>query len=78
MDSGKKDSFKALFYLHRYDKYTIVLARTDYLHPLLRKYDEEIKRVEAKAPRTSEVREKDVEVPKDNGKIEKMDLLGKI
>jgi len=126
LDSGKKDGFKVLFYLHRYDKYTMARARTDYLHPLQRKYDAEIKRLELLASETEDSKEKaasrkevgilqnqidecriydqvlahiahqqivfdlddgvkvnyakfqGVEVPKDDGKIEKMDLLGKI
>ena len=126
LDSGKKDGFKALFYLHRYDKFTIARARTDYLHPLQRKYDAEIKRLEMLSDSTENTREKaayrkeiealqakmdecrvydqvvshiahqqialdlddgvkvnyekfqGVEIPKDNGKTEKMDLLGKI
>jgi len=125
-DSGKKNGFKALFYLHRYDKYTVARARTDYLHPLQRKYDAEIKRLELLASESEDNKEKGisrkeigilqnqidecriydqvlahiahqqieldlddgvkvnyakfqgVEVPKDDGKIEKMDLLGKI
>lgn len=126
LDSGKKDGFKALFYLHRYDKYTISRVRTDYLHPLQRKYEAEIKRFEMLSASTDNARDKaayrkeidtlqakidecriydqvvshiahqqieldlddgvkvnyekfqGVEVPKDNGKTEKMDLLGKI
>lgn len=126
LDSGKKDGFKALFYLHHYDKYTIARVRTDYLHPLQRKYEAEIKRFEVLATTTDNARDKatyrkeidalqakidecrtydqvvshiahqqieldlddgvkvnyakfqGVEVPKDNGKTEKMDLLGKI
>lgn len=126
MDSGKKDGFKALFYLHRYDKYTIARARTDYLHPLQRKYDAEIKRLEMLSGAAEDTREKaayrkeidvlltkmdecrvydqvvshiahqqieldlddgvkvnyakfqGVDVPKDNGKSETMDLLGRI
>lgn len=126
LDSGKKDGFKALFYLHRYDKYTIARVRTDYLHPLQRKYEGEIKRLEMLATTTDNARDKaayrkeidalqakidecraydqvvshiahqqieldlddgvkvnyekfqGVEVPKDNGKTEKMDLLAKI
>lgn len=126
LDSGKKDGFKALFYLHRYDKYTIARVRTDYLHPLQRKYEAEIKRYEVLATTTENARDKaayrkeidalqakidecraydqvvshiahqqieldlddgvkvnyekfqGVEVPKDNGKTEKMDLLAKI
>ncbi|WP_312102857.1 BREX-1 system adenine-specific DNA-methyltransferase PglX [Pygmaiobacter massiliensis] len=126
LDSGKKDGFKALFYLHRYDKYTIARVRTDYLHPLQRKYEAEIKQLEMLATATDNARDKaayrkeidalqakidecrtydqvvshiahqqieldlddgvkvnyekfqSVEVPKDNGKTEKMDLLAKI
>jgi hypothetical protein len=126
LDSGKKDGFKALFYLHSYDKYTIARVRTDYLHPLQRKYEAEIKRYEVLANTTDNARDKaayrkemdalqakidecrtydqvvshiahqqieldlddgvkvnyarfqGVEVPKDNGKTEKMDLLAKI
>lgn len=58
MDSGKKDGFKALFYLHRYNKYTIAMARTDYLHPLQRKYEAEITRCEMLASTTENAREK--------------------
>ncbi len=126
LESGKKDGFKALIYLHRYDKYTIARARTDYLHPLQHKYEAEIKRLEMLSVSTDNSREKaayrkemetlqgkieecrvydqvvahiahqqieldldegvvvnygkfqDVEVPRDNGKTEKMDLLAKI
>jgi len=126
MDSGKKDGFKAFFYLHRYDKYTIARARTEYLLPLQRKYDAEIKRIESQISGTSEARIKTncrkqitalqarfdecraydqvvayisyqnieldlddgvkvnyakfqgVEVPMDNGKVESMNLLGRI
>ena len=125
-ESGKKDGFKALFYLHRYDKYTVALARADYLHPLQRKYDAETKQLSMLASETDNAREKaaynkqaealrvkiaecriydqivshiahqqialdlddgvkvnyakfqGVEVPKDDGKTEKMDLLGRI
>ena len=125
LDSGKKDGFKALVYLHRYDKYTVARLRTDYLHTLQRKYDAEIKRLELLSAETEDNREKNayrketeilrakmdecriydqivshiahqqivldlddgvtvnyakfqgVEVPKDDGKIEKMDLLGR-
>ena len=126
MDSGKKDGFKALIYLHRYDKFTITMARTDYLHPLQRKYDAEIKQLERLASETENSRDKathrkeasilqarldecqaydpvvshfahqqieldlddgvkvnyakfqGVEVPMDDGKPVKMDLLGRI
>jgi len=58
LDSGKKDGFKALFYLHRYDKYTVARARTDFLHPLQRKYEAEIKRLEMLSESTDNAREK--------------------
>jgi len=58
LDSGKKDGFKALFYLHRYDKFTIARARTDFLHPLQRKYEAEIKRLEMLSDNTENAREK--------------------
>ena len=32
-DAGKKDSFKALIYMHRYNKDTIGDIRTKYVHP---------------------------------------------
>ena len=125
-DSGMKDGFKALIYLHRYDKYTVARVRTDYLHPIQRKYESEIGRLEMLSGITENAREKavyrkeieslqskieecriydqvvahiahqaieldlddgvkvnydkfqGVEVPKDNGKTVKMDLLAKI
>lgn len=44
-DSGKQNGFKALIYLHRYDKYTVARVRTEYLHPLQRKYEAEVERM---------------------------------
>ena len=32
-DSGKQNGFKALVYLHRYDRDTLARMRTDYVHP---------------------------------------------
>ncbi|QAT50989.1 hypothetical protein EQM14_15115 [Caproiciproducens sp. NJN-50] len=58
LDSGREDGFKALFYLHRYDKYTVARARTDYLHPLQRKYEAEIGRLEMLSGATNDIREK--------------------
>ncbi len=126
LDSGKMDGFKALIYLHRYDKYTVARVRADYLHPLQGKYEEELKRLDMLAATAANAREKaalnkeidvlqgklaecrvydqvvshiahrqidldlddgvvvnyakfqGVEVPRDNGKTEKMDLLTKI
>ncbi len=45
-DSGKQNGFKALVYLHRYDRYTVARVRTDYLHNLQRMYEAEIKRMD--------------------------------
>lgn len=42
-DSGRKNGFKALIYMHRYDSHTVARVRTDYLHELQRKYEAEIK-----------------------------------
>lgn len=54
-DSGKQNGFKALIYLHRYDKYTVARVRTEYLHPLQRKYEAEVDRMNklADLPETS-------------------------
>jgi hypothetical protein len=48
-DSGKQGGFKALIYLHRYDKYTVGRVRTEYMHPQQRMYEDEIKRIAALA-----------------------------
>ncbi|MCL2322466.1 MAG: BREX-1 system adenine-specific DNA-methyltransferase PglX [Oscillospiraceae bacterium] len=45
-ESGKHNGFKALIYLHRYDKYTVARVRTDYLHSIQRSYESEIKRMD--------------------------------
>lgn len=42
LDSVKANGFKALFYLHRYDRSTIARIRTDYLHPVQRSYENDI------------------------------------
>ncbi|MEA5003850.1 MAG: BREX-1 system adenine-specific DNA-methyltransferase PglX, partial [Christensenella sp.] len=54
-DSGKQNGFKALVYLHRYDKYTVARVRKGYLHPLQRKYEAEVERMNklADLPETS-------------------------
>ena len=38
-DSGRNDGFKALFYLHRYDRNLLARIRTDYLHATQRAYE---------------------------------------
>lgn len=37
-DSGKKDGFKALIYMHRYEKDTLARMRTDYVHKQQERY----------------------------------------
>jgi hypothetical protein len=46
-DSGKQNGFKALVYLHRYNRFTVAQVRTEYLHPLQRKYEAEVERLNA-------------------------------
>ena len=58
LDSGKSDGFKALVYLHRYDKFTVARVRTDYLHPLQRKYEAEVNRLDMLSASTENIREK--------------------
>jgi len=126
LDSGKKNGFKALIYLHRYNKDTIGIARTDYLHKQRQRYESELDSLQTRISQTGDAKEKatlqkeanaiqaaldecrnydqiiahiayqridldldegvkvnyakfqGVEVPKDDGGIEKMDLLGRI
>lgn len=44
-DSGKKNGFKALIYMHRYDADTTGRVRVDYLHRIERTYESEIERM---------------------------------
>lgn len=46
-DSGKKNAFKALVYMHRYQKDTIAKIRTEYIHEYQDKYAETIKSIES-------------------------------
>ena len=64
LDSGKKNGFKALIYLHRYNKYTMGTARTDYVHALSRKYEGELENLqtlisEAPTPRDRAIHQKE-------------------
>ncbi len=45
IDSGRQDGFKALVYLHRYKSDLLSRVRTQYLHPQVKKYDDEISRL---------------------------------
>ena len=45
-DSGKNDGFKALIYVHRYDKSTVARLRIEYVHIMQLKYEGELSRME--------------------------------
>lgn len=45
-DSGKNNGFKALIYMHRYDKNTIARVRTDYVHEQQSRYRTAIEALE--------------------------------
>ena len=45
-DSGKQNGFKALIYVHRYNKELVARIRTDYLHLLQGKYESELERLQ--------------------------------
>lgn len=45
IDSGRQDGFKALIYLHRYKSDLLSRVRTQYLHPQVKKYEDEISRL---------------------------------
>lgn len=45
-ETGSTGAMKALVYLHRMDEFTPARVRTDYLHPLMRAYEGEIKRID--------------------------------
>jgi len=58
LDSGKKNGFKALIYLHRYNKYTMGIARTDYLHTQICRYENEINGLKIQVSEAKDTREK--------------------
>ena len=45
-DSGKKNGFKALIYMHRYTPDTIGRVRINYLHKIQEKYENEVRAIE--------------------------------
>ncbi|MGI6112233.1 MAG: BREX-1 system adenine-specific DNA-methyltransferase PglX, partial [Bilifractor sp.] len=57
-DSGKQNGFKALIYMHRYDKNTIGRLRVEYLHRIQRVYDAEITRMQDTAERSGNASER--------------------
>lgn len=52
-DSGKKNGFKALIYMHRYQPDTIACIRTDYVHEQQARYRTAIADLEARAANAS-------------------------
>ena len=56
-DSGKKNGFKALIYMHRYNADTIGNLRVDYLHRMERIYENEINRMQDTIDNSSNARE---------------------
>jgi len=56
-DSGKQNGFKALIYIHRYDKNTIGNLRIDYLHKVQRIYENEISRMQDTIDNSRDARE---------------------
>ena len=58
-DSGKQNGFKALVYLHRYDRDTLARMRTDYVHPQQERLRTQIDG-ETHAMQTGDVRRKAV------------------
>ena len=48
-DSGKKNGFKCLIYLHRYQPDTIARIRTDYVHELQERYHTQLEMLERRA-----------------------------
>lgn len=49
LDSGKKNGFKALIYLHRYRTDLLARVRTDYVHEQQERYRTQISRLEAES-----------------------------
>lgn len=52
-DSGKKNGFKALIYLHRYRRDTVARIRTDYVHELQSRYHTALADLEERASKAS-------------------------
>lgn len=73
-DSGKKDGFKALIYMHRYDVGTVARVRTDYLHLLQRKYEAEVNRLDMVMGNSNASAREKTEARKKKEKIQKQIL----
>ncbi len=57
-DSGKKNGFKALIYMHRYQRDTIARVRTDYVHEIQNRYRAGIEEIEKRIGDASSTSEK--------------------
>lgn len=76
-DSGKKDGFKALVYIHRYTPDLIARMRTGYIHPLQSQYRTQIEMLNNQIDEASSTIEK-VKLKKQLKKItEQSEELGK-
>ena len=56
-DSGKKNGFKALVYMHRWNADTVGNLRVEYLHRMQRIYEQEIQRMQETIDNSSDSRE---------------------
>jgi hypothetical protein len=68
-DSGKKNGFKALIYMHRYTPDLIARMRTEYIHPLQSKYRSQIEYLGKQIEESSNTSER-VKLQKELKKIE--------
>ena len=57
-DSGKKNGFKALIYMHRYQSDTVARVRTDYVHEIQNRYRAALDEIEKKKTNVSSTSEK--------------------
>jgi type II restriction/modification system DNA methylase subunit YeeA len=73
-DSGKKDGFKALIYIHRYDIGNVARVRTEYLHLLQRKYEAEVDRLDMVLENKNDSTREKTEARKKKEKIQKQIL----
>ena len=58
LNSGRNGGFKALMYLHRYDKNTIAMIRTKYLHPLQEAYERRLNQLKSFEANEQQTRQK--------------------
>lgn len=52
-DAGKKNSFKALVYIHRYKPDTVAVVRTDYVHETQERYSNQLQDIEQRMENAS-------------------------